>query len=452
MWSGTGLGVSARGRKLLSRTSAAAERPDAFERRLPPQPSSVAEARQLVRALLAETHRDDLVETAVLLVSEIVTNALLHAGTAIDVAAFLDKHGLRVEVGDGSLHLPMRRNYAATAGTGRGLRLLEEMVDEWGVSRRRHGKTVWFRLSGEDAEHDGVHGRKPTGRSRAPRDLVDVELRNMPLLLHAAWHEHAEALLREFLLANLDTGRADDGARDPIQVHADATDALSLIEEHLPRIDIDLSPERLLSELTEPQITAATVHVPVPSTSLRHFRTLDETLQAAVDLSDRGHILTPSTQPEIRQFRRWICGQVATQAVGAAPDPWRPDPHEPMLMLPEADWDSESVTSASTARLAADEMNRIVAVSPAALELLGYDDPAGLVGQRIVAVIPERYRQAHVAGFTLHRLVDRRPLLGRPVVVPALRADGTEVEAEMLLTTEPAGDGRRLFVADFRPL
>ena len=54
----------------------------------------------------AESDREDLVETAVLLVSEVVTNALLHAGTDIDVAATLDDDGLRVEVGDGSPHLP----------------------------------------------------------------------------------------------------------------------------------------------------------------------------------------------------------------------------------------------------------------------------------------------------------------------------------------------------------
>jgi PAS domain S-box-containing protein len=433
----------------LSRTSSTAERSDAFERRLPPRPSSVAEARQLVRALLADAHRDDMVETAVLLVSEIVTNALLHAGTAIDVSASMGDTGLRVEVGDGSLHLPMRRNYAATSGTGRGLRLLEEMVDEWGVSRRRHGKTVWFRLSGTDDHHEGSHQRQPTGRSRAPREVIDVDLRNMPLLLHAAWREHAEALLREYLLASLDTSGDRAGSPDPIQVHADATDALALIEEHVPRIDIELGPERLMSELTEPQITAPSVRVPVPSVSLHHFETLGETIEAALDMSDRGLILTPSTQPEIRQFRKWLCSEVAAQADGAAPNPWRPDHHEPMKRLPEPEWDSDSVTSATTARLAADEMNRIVAVSTAALELLGYDDQARLVGQRIVSIIPERYRQAHVAGFTLHRLVDRRPLIGKPVVVPALCADGTEVEVEMLLTTEPAGNGRWLFIAQF---
>ena len=51
----------------------------------------------------------------------------------------------------------------------------------------------------------------------------------MPLLLHAAWQEHAEALLREYLLASLD-GEGDD----PIQMHAEATDAIAVLEEHVP--------------------------------------------------------------------------------------------------------------------------------------------------------------------------------------------------------------------------
>ena len=111
----------------------------------------------MMRGLLARRPvASDLIETAVLLVSEVVTNALLHAGTDIDVrrgAGRLD--GLRVEVGDGSPHLPSRRRYAATAGTGRGLLMLESMVDDWGVTRHRAGKTVWFRISGAGDDRDG---------------------------------------------------------------------------------------------------------------------------------------------------------------------------------------------------------------------------------------------------------------------------------------------------------
>ncbi len=98
--------------------------------------------------------------------------------------------------------------------------------------------------------------------------------------------------------------------------------------------------------------------------------------------------------------------------------------------------------------LAADDEDRIVAVSDRALRLLGYDDRADLVGTRLIGIIPERYRQAHLAGFTMHFLSGRALLVGRTVVVPALRRDGSEVEVELTIRTDRTDDGRTLFVAD----
>ncbi len=98
--------------------------------------------------------------------------------------------------------------------------------------------------------------------------------------------------------------------------------------------------------------------------------------------------------------------------------------------------------------IAADDTNRILAVSPAALVLLGYDDAAGLVGRRLVAIIPRRYRQAHLAGFTLHLFAGRSPLLSTSVVVPALRRDGSEVDVELTLSAHRLPAGRRAFVAE----
>ena len=112
-------------------------------------------------------------------------------------------------------------------------------------------------------------------------------------------------------------------------------------------------------------------------------------------------------------------------------------------------WDDSEVSEASTPRVAADDANRIVAVSPAALALLGYDDAALLVGRRLVSIIPERYHQAHVAGFTLHLVNGRRPLLGRLVRMPMLRKDGDEVEVMMRIVSRTMPEGRYLFFADF---
>lgn len=428
----------------------ASERPGAVERRLPPQPSSVGEARHLVRDLLVAAERDDLIESAALLVSEVVTNALLHAGTPVDVRATLDEDGLRVEVGDGSPHLPVRRRYATTAGTGRGMMMIEHLVDEWGVSRHQHGKTVWFRLaSREGGEPRPGEGYEDVAReSEHSSETVTVELRNMPLLLHAAWQEHAEALLRELLLESLDS--PDPVVRNPIQTHAEATDAIAILEEHVPRVGVAMDLAELMVGATEPNLSVPRLPVPVPHASVPHFETLDGAIEAALGLTRRGESLTPPTQPEIQAFRRWLCRQVTSQAAGADPVPWSVEGGAPPQPRYALEWDATEVSSASTGRIAADEANRILAVSPAALEILGYDDPGQLVGRRLVAIIPERYRQAHIAGFTLYLLVGRKPLLGRQVTVPALRRDGSEVQVEMLVEAAPAGKGRAVFLADLR--
>lgn len=399
----------------------------------------------MIRELLAASDRDDLIETAVLLVSEVVTNALLHAGTPIDVAAFLDDDGLRVEVGDGSLHLPVRRRYATMAGTGRGLLMLEQMVDDWGVARHRSGKTVWFRLQAGDHETGQPVEAQSEEETQAPsKETVLVELGNMPLLLHAAWQEHAEALLREFLLASLD----DEGDVNPIQMHAEATDAIAVLEEHIPRLEVALDPDQLMQGATEPLVSVPWMTIPVPLASVPHFKTLDRTIDAALELSRLGITLTPPTQPEIQVFRHWLCRQVVDQAAGAPPTPWSVEGDVPAQPRVELDWDPDSVTEAVTGRIAADATNRILAVSRPVLELLGYDDPVQLVGRRLVSIIPERFRQAHVAGFTMFLLTGRRPLVDRRVRVPALRRDGSELLVELLISANALGDGQTLFLAE----
>jgi PAS domain S-box-containing protein len=213
-------------------------------------------------------------------------------------------------------------------------------------------------------------------------------------------------------------------------------------------MDVAVEPDRLMQGATEPFVSVTRLVVPVPVGSVRHFRTLDRTIEASLDLARRGVTLTPPTQPEIQVFRSWLCRQVVEQAAGATPVPWsvegEPSPRPRFALM----WDADSVVSAETGRLAADEANRILAVSRTALDLLGYDDPAQLLGRRLVSIIPERFRQAHIAGFTMFLLTGRRPLLGRQVTVPALRRDGSEVMVRLQIEAQAGGDGQTLFIAE----
>jgi PAS domain S-box-containing protein len=427
-------------------------RGNAEGRRLSAHPSSVPAARRIVRDALTLARRDDLLEAAQLLVSEVVTNALVHAGTPIDFRASIDSAGLRVEVTDGSTQKPVPRSYGAMAGTGRGLRLLEQLVDRWGTLAHEDGKTVWFELSsGVRLEHVQIVADAPEAEDlpgTSPDRMVDVALLNVPLLLHAAWHQHAEELLREYLLASLD---ADDDT-EALEVHAAASGALSLLLQHIPAPDLGEDPEALMASAVEPHVSAEQLLLPVPRSAVSQFRVLDETLEAALALADSGALLTPPIQPELRELRRWLCGQVLRADRGEPPTAWSTDADaSPPSTLPPIAWDDQAVTASQEPLIAADDNDQILAVSQPACDLLGYQHPDQLLGRRLIAIIPPRYHQAHLAGFTLHLINGRSPLLGRTVSVPVLRRDGTERAADLVVATHQMPAGRHLFIAEMRP-
>ncbi len=94
---------------------------------------------------------DDVADTAVLLTSEVVTNALLHTRSG-DVAVRAERtpRGLRVAVSDDDHGLPKRRLQAhgALDTTGRGVVLLDLLSADWGVDQHPgDGKTVWFEVA-----------------------------------------------------------------------------------------------------------------------------------------------------------------------------------------------------------------------------------------------------------------------------------------------------------------
>jgi PAS domain S-box-containing protein len=101
--------------------------------------------------------------------------------------------------------------------------------------------------------------------------------------------------------------------------------------------------------------------------------------------------------------------------------------------------------------VAADERGEIVFANPAAERLLGWDG-GGLVGQPLVAIQPERLRDAHRSGFRRYLETRVPQLLGRPVRVPALRRDGSEVDVELAISAHPLDGRGELFVAALRDL
>ncbi|MCL7426105.1 SpoIIE family protein phosphatase [Streptomyces sp. YS415] len=115
------------------------------------EPERVAVARQHLRELLHDWPSDDQVDSAVLLLSETLTNVLVH--TDADALLLAEVRGeaggrrMRVEVTDISDDLPHKRRPGELASSGRGLMLIELLADTWGVDPRGEGKSIWFELT-----------------------------------------------------------------------------------------------------------------------------------------------------------------------------------------------------------------------------------------------------------------------------------------------------------------
>jgi serine phosphatase RsbU (regulator of sigma subunit)/anti-sigma regulatory factor (Ser/Thr protein kinase) len=117
---------------------------------LPPAEPSVATARGLVAAALGDWAADELVDDATLLVSELATNAVLHAGTDFEVSAELLGDAVEVSITD---HHPTRTlpqpapSVDDELESGRGLFLTASLAQQWGVDYTPSSKRVWFRLA-----------------------------------------------------------------------------------------------------------------------------------------------------------------------------------------------------------------------------------------------------------------------------------------------------------------
>ncbi|MDP9443496.1 MAG: ATP-binding protein [Actinomycetota bacterium] len=179
---------------------------------LRPEPRSPAMARRWVRDRLTGIGRDDLVDAATLGVSELVTNALLHAGTPIVVSIRAHGEQLRIGVFD---EAPLRRTappagpqVLATSTVGRGLHILEEHASAWGVSAQGHGKVVWFEPA--PSPDVGPAGLSPADLppvlETAPAAAVRVCLFGVPVAAFLAFQAHLLELVREMQLVAFDDG------------------------------------------------------------------------------------------------------------------------------------------------------------------------------------------------------------------------------------------------------
>jgi anti-sigma regulatory factor (Ser/Thr protein kinase) len=117
---------------------------------LPADLKSVSQARRFLRDVLEDWKVAGFDLAAPQVLTELVTNAALHARSAYTVHLRVEPDGLLVEVTDSSPALPQARHYGTGATTGRGIALVEALSAAWGVQSSPTGKTVWCRVRTDD--------------------------------------------------------------------------------------------------------------------------------------------------------------------------------------------------------------------------------------------------------------------------------------------------------------
>jgi anti-sigma regulatory factor (Ser/Thr protein kinase) len=278
-------------------------------RTFPAEARSVPAARRFVRDLVLAGGHERWVGDAQLAVSEVCTNAVLHAHSPFEVTVRVAPEGVYVQVWDDDPGLPARRVSAATSTTGRGLELLGAVTSSSGSQTVGPTKVVWFCLGAvaPDVGDDGLLDRwrdRPEDAAEPAGPVLEVVLRSMPVPLWLAAREHHNTLMREFSLH--EQVRHDTPGQVPVDLVA-ADRARSLVLAALRAAGGGRSVD---------------LHLRVRPEQARWFEALRDVLDRAERLARSGALLAPPGPPEIVAVRHWATGQVLAQLRGAAPTAW----------------------------------------------------------------------------------------------------------------------------------
>ncbi len=289
-----------------------------------PGPRSVQQARHWVVDAIHGIDRPELVETTELAVSELVTNAVLHAEPPIEVRVRGTRLHPRVEVRDGSSEQPdmptpdsAETHHAdfdedlLMVTFGRGLDIVSRCADAWGAELEDAGKVMWFSPATEIRD-TGVVGMV-TGQLdaglRAPRpDSQLFRLLGVPLTTFADFQRHYQELRREVRLLAL--------------AHEDDYPLAKTLS------DLFGSLQRELREGLDHHPTAATPDGTVDLTirlsgeSAETMGRFAELLDFADEFCSRERMLSLARTPVQRAFQTWFFTEFVRQQAGRPPQPW----------------------------------------------------------------------------------------------------------------------------------
>jgi serine phosphatase RsbU (regulator of sigma subunit)/anti-sigma regulatory factor (Ser/Thr protein kinase) len=381
----------------------------------------VTRARALVRGRLIDLGQEQLVNDAELVVSELVTNSILHGGGCENVEVFAVDGGIRLAVSDRSPVPPVLGLVSTEGMTGRGLRLVARLAGRWGVEVGVGGKVVWAEVTGRPPEHDTFdeahllalwHGERRAFPSAHNR--FHVVLGDVPTDLLLAAKSHVDNLVREFALA---TSGARTGLTTEVVPHLE-----SLVEIIAYRFsEARDSIKRQASAAASVGALHTRLELDLDADTANAGEEYLEALDAVDAYCRAARLLTLETPPQHRVFRRWyveeLIVQVRAHAAGELPRP--PQSFESRLL--------QEIERVAVAQRIAERSARLYIVAGA---LAGADTPeavADAVLEQGVAAL-----RASGAGLLLASDADRLAVSGtvgyNAEVVARLRAESKDAE------------------------
>jgi anti-anti-sigma factor len=278
---------------------------DALSLDLPADASAPRLARTAIGDLVGDDpRREDLL----LCVSEVVTNAVLHAGTASELRVRLSDDRIVVEVADTNPTMPLRRQHDLEAPTGRGLLLLDALTVSWGTKPVEGGKIVWFELELGGGQVLGAAAEESTTRR--------VTLVGMPLAVIRRAGQHGEALRRELALV----AHARTPGFAPMRLYELGIELAPVYQ------GLNDGPDQRLQEALATTAEAIDLEYVVPDRAPGDLQRLNDLLEELDQYCVDRDLLTLVTPPEALAFRRWWLGEMIEQARdGREPRPWSAD-------------------------------------------------------------------------------------------------------------------------------
>ena len=288
-------------------------------------PRGVQDARRWVVDTCRDIGREDLLECAELGVSELVTNALLHAVPPLTVRVRGTREHPRVEVRDGSTELPVMPGAAAADEDddllltfGRGLSIVARCSTAWGVDVEDDGKIVWFAPAAHSREEmvEGVVTGAPVTGPREPSDdELHIEVRGVPLRSFVEFQHHYRELRREVRLLAL-------AHEDEYPLARDLSALFGALERDLHD---GIGAEQIEDALASGAATAD-LQVSMPSETAGTIGRFIELLDLADEFCREERLLSLARTPEQQRFQRWFLSEFVRQQQGRPPLAWQDAP------------------------------------------------------------------------------------------------------------------------------